>query len=110
MSTQINHYVLWGVFLPTAAANKYEVYEPYLDSPYNADMNPKDGVTVLSGEGYLVIGHVIAKSKNYEALGVVELEWTPELPEGCSTAIHALCEQLEVDWKPFRWIVLGHYR
>ena len=114
--TQINHYVMWGVKLPApkgGADAVYEILEAYLDSAWNYEFNPKNGITALWGDDYLCVGHVVAKSGNYEALELVELCKRPADWPSLEEAIWQVCDALEIaseDRPDCRWIVLGHYR
>ena len=119
MSTQVNTYVMHGVLLPhynhlaSDADEKYELIEPYLDSAFSPDVNLKDGLTVLAiagQEGYIAIGHVIAKSANHCAFNVaVKLTNTPKYNFG---VLLDLVEKLGFDRHTVNpgWIVISHYR
>lgn len=111
MSTQINHYVLWGIILPVLD-NKFKFIKPYMDNAWDDVINPKDGITALLGYSHLVIGHVIAKSGNHKPLGLIELNGEP--PKGATKIemkIVEICDKLEIEEIPRRnWIILGHYR
>jgi hypothetical protein len=114
MSTQINHYVLWGCALPSGTLEdaKYELVEAYMDSAFNDKYNPRNGITLLWGEEYALAGHVISKSGDHEPLDLIEI---PTGPPSEATSIEReigkLCGLLGIEEVPPRkWIVLGHYR
>ena len=119
MSTQINHYVMYGVLLPYPEYPKFTdemraLLEPYCDDAFDADVNPKDGLTVLMGDGdYIAIGHVIAKS-DVGALGFEEPVQIKEPPysEYESGARSALILALGMAPEKFApgWIVISHDR
>ena len=62
MSVQSPIYIMWGLMFPFPKNGDavYDKCEPFLDSAF--DKEPKPGVTVLWGEQYVAIGHVLARS------------------------------------------------
>lgn len=116
MSVQLNTYVMHGVLLPLKddlADEQFDLLLEYRDNAFNPEFNPKDGLTVLCdgmfGE-YIAIGHVVAKSENYEGLDApVSLSSVPDYD---SEALHSIMAALGFD--PVQcnagWLVVSHYR
>jgi len=104
---------MYGVLLPFVPEYNNELFEPYIDSAFEKETNPKDGLTALddgmNGE-YIAIGHVVAKSQNHEGLHEPIKLLKP--PEYNDEALHKLVTGLGLDHTQFNpgWIVLSHYR
>lgn len=116
MSVQLNTYVMYGVLLPfkrNLTDDQNDILEKYQDSAFKPEFNPKDGLTVLDdgmNGRYIAIGHVVAKSANYEGLNApVILSSTPDYD---SEALHSIITVLGFD--PVQcnagWLVISHYR
>ncbi len=82
MSTQINQYLMYGILLPYSFHKEwekennddfYEKFEEFIeDSSYDSKVNHVEGIHCLfdGRDGrFIIIGRVIAKSKDGELLG-----------------------------------------
>lgn len=136
MSTQVNTYVLWGLILPYEEVNAlpggedsaYDRAEPYTDSAFDEDVNPKNEVTILfdgmNGK-YVAVGHVIAKTRDYGhfhqpvTLRNPSIHASPDIPlsefglwkAGIGKALEDLGYSYEqVEGREIGWHVISHYR
>lgn len=116
MSVQLNTYVMHGVLLPfkdDLEDEQDDILDDYRDSAFKSEVNPKDGLTVLDDgmDGkYIAIGHVVAKSANYEGLNSpVRLVRAPKYD---GEALRNLITALGFDHTKFSagWLVISHYR
>lgn len=121
MSTQTNTYVIYGwlfdmkQFEDADASINYDALEGYMDSPYNSETNPKDGLTVLfdgMGGKYVAVGRVVAKSDVYEGLyEPVSLDREPDFRGEVESAFAALLKTIKPKGLPeLGWHVITHYR
>lgn len=115
MSTQVNSYVMYGVVLPyELCKGHYVMLDPYMDSPFKPEVNPKDGLTVLfdglNGK-YVAIGHVVAKTENHQHFDA-PIKLPVPYPKDTALTIKSLVGSMGIDPEAhlLRWVILSHYR
>jgi hypothetical protein len=117
MSTQVNTYVMYGVLLAKPnhrlIDEQYDLLEPYLDSAFDPEANPKDGITVLfdgmCGK-YIAIGYVHAKSREGEGFDAPVTLALPASYEAAAVQNLVLGLGFDLSHIAAQWMVISHYR
>ena len=81
MSVQVNQYLIYGVKLNYKDyESRYEEFEPFMDSAFKNDMNPKGLHCIFDGMNgkYIYIGRCFKKSLDGEHIDSFEV---PEISE-----------------------------
>ena len=112
MSVQANTYVMHGVLLPykELPEEASDFLDFYDDSPFEESVNPRDDLTVLIGDQYIAVGHVIVKSREGEGLHPILIP--ANAPEYDQSILRGIVKGIGYnpdDCKP-GWIVFTHYR
>lgn len=123
MSTQANTYVMFGCLLGynelkkkhAGADDLYSKIEDYTDNAFKPEVNPKDGLTVLydgANGKYVAIGHVIAKTENWQGFRDPITLPSPDAYEEHADAVADLLIELGVDplEHDCKFLVISHYR
>ena len=110
MSVQVNQYLIYGVKLNYKDyESRYEEFEPFMDSAFKNDMNPKGLHCIFDGMNgkYIYIGRCFKKSLDGEHIDSFEV---PEISEDMKEMTRLLVKsELNIE-EPMALHFVTHYR
>jgi len=111
MSTQLNHYVIFGEVFPyDELKGSYDKLEAYMDSAFEPRRNLNNLCVLFDGmDGeYVVVGYAVEKTKNHQGFAAPIRIDPGEHPN--AAAIRAEIKSLTGKDVEGRFIVVSHYR
>lgn len=124
MSVQHNTYIIYGVILPWESLRDlddegvYEAMEPYFDSAFKPEVNPRRGITIISdgmNGKYHAIGRVVRRTDVYQPFAEPPFAIPSDDQRDLFDLIRANVRETLADLSydgplDFGWHVFTHYR
>lgn len=110
VSVQINQYLIYGVKLNYKEyQDRFEEFEPFMDSAFEDDMNPKGLHCIFDGMNgkYIYIGRCLKKSLDGEYMDSFEI---PEISDDIKDLTRILVESELGIKEPMSLQFVTHYR